>query len=724
MNAYEYLSQPVRRYIFEKGWKRLRPIQAAAIKMVRETEDNLVLIAPTASGKTEAAFFPAISEVSDWSAGIRILVISPLIALINDQFRRVEELCEELAIPVTAWHGEANAAAKKRLLREPRGIVLITPESLEAMLDHRPAEARTLFSSLEWIFIDELHSFLGTPRGIQLQSLLQRMRDLEAKNPRCLAMSATIAHKSFPLCRDFFANGRATRILLDRKTPQPQSHLFFQPAEQEEQALSPDLVDAIYRQAVHKNLLIFANTRRSVEELAHALQRRQEETGEDVHFFAHHSSVERQLRLEAEQFAREAGTRFSICCTSTLELGIDIGAVDGVVQVEAPLSASSLAQRLGRSGRGERQERGKWTADPSTLYFYATTDWSFLQGMAALSLVLRGELEEIRPITKPYPMLAHQILAEVLACTSVPVASLLTRLRQRMVWASIEEEELREIVAFLVEEDYLEWLGAEEPEVILGQSAEAVVFRRDFYTMFFSEEEYEVRFDRQRIGSLPLTLSMQTGSCILLSGRMWVIEEIDEKAHRIQVKPASEGQAPTFSGRGASVSRLLRQEMLRLLREGSAGLRGESAADVLARIRRKIPAHTRLQLISDGTGEDALLCFTGTRIEQTLYVLFSAYLAERGRQPGLSWRPSEACIRGVGLYEVLSRVVLWIRDASKAIEQAENLLRSEELLRKRLLSSVKYADLVPMGLQIRYICQNLLDWEGAFEVLSEWETEK
>lgn len=722
MNVYEYLSQPIRRYIFEQGWKRLRPIQAAAIKMVRETEDNLVLIAPTASGKTEAAFFPAMSEVSDWSAGVRILVVSPLIALINDQFRRVEELCEELAIPVTAWHGEANAAAKKRLLQKPSGIVLITPESLEAMLDHRPAEAQILFSSLEWIFIDELHSFLGTPRGIQLQSLLQRMRKFEAKAPRCLAMSATIAQESFPLCRDFFGNGRATRILLDRKTPAPQSHLFFQPTEQEEKSVSPDLVDAIYRQAVQKTLLIFANTRRRVEELAHALQRRQEETGEDVHFFVHHSSVERQLRLEAEQFAREAGTRFSICCTSTLELGIDIGAVDGVVQVEAPWSASSLAQRLGRSGRGERKEWGKWVAEPPTLYFYATTDWSFLQGIAALSLVLRGELEEIRPMAKPYPILAHQILAEVLECTTVPVSSLLTRLRQRAVWASIEEEEFREIVAFLVEEDYLEWLEAEEPEVILGKAAEPVVFRRDFYTMFFAEEEYEVRFERQRIGSLPLTLSMRPGSCVLLSGHMWVIEVIDGKAHRIQVTPAKEGQAPTFSGRGASVSRPLRQEMLRLLREGACELRDEAMTNVLKRMRRKIPSDTQLQLISNGRKDNTLLCFTGTQIERTLYVLFLACLAEQGRSPGLNWRPSEGCIQSAELREMLHCVVLWIRDVVVVVERVETLLRSEELLRKRLLSSVKYAELLPKELQIRYICQNLLDWEGTFEVLLEWET--
>lgn len=159
MGSFDLLQREIRRYIYDEGWESLRGIQEASIKRIYNTDHNLILAAPTASGKTEAAFLPAINSVKDWDSGLKIVYISPLIALINDQFNRILELCDYIDIPVTSWHGEASRAKKNKLLKKPKGILLITPESIEAMLSLRPGEAKGLFKGTEWIIVDEIHSF-------------------------------------------------------------------------------------------------------------------------------------------------------------------------------------------------------------------------------------------------------------------------------------------------------------------------------------------------------------------------------------------------------------------------------------------------------------------------------------------------------------------------------------------------------------------------------------
>ena len=215
MQAFDSLSRDIQQYIYDKGWPSLTRIQNAAIKQVANTDHNLILSAPTASGKTEAAFIPALNSVEDWETGLKVLYISPLKALINDQFQRISELSEYLDIPITRWHGEVSQAQKRKVVNQPKGILLITPESIEGMLVNRPGEAQHLFKGVEWIIIDELHSFLGTERGIHLQSLLQRISQF-MQAPRFIAMSATLNKKDFGYAKAFFGSHRDTDILVDR----------------------------------------------------------------------------------------------------------------------------------------------------------------------------------------------------------------------------------------------------------------------------------------------------------------------------------------------------------------------------------------------------------------------------------------------------------------------------------------------------------------------------
>ena len=190
--SFDLLSEPIRKFIRDKGWEQLRPIQNAAISKILGSDENFILASRTASGKTEAAFLPILSKVNFNDSGVQVLYISPLIALINDQFYRVEELCKNLDVTVTKWHGEANKTLKDRLIKQPTGIVLITPESLEAMFVNKPFNVRQLFSNLKYVVIDEIHSFIGTDRGIQLKSLLSRLQRVNLNSFSIVGLSATI----------------------------------------------------------------------------------------------------------------------------------------------------------------------------------------------------------------------------------------------------------------------------------------------------------------------------------------------------------------------------------------------------------------------------------------------------------------------------------------------------------------------------------------------------
>lgn len=743
-NAYDYLSKPIRQYIYEKGWKKLRPIQEATIKMVAEHDHNLILAAPTASGKTEAAFLPAISQVENWEDGVKILAISPLIALINDQVGRIHELCEAFEIPVVAWHGEGKVFQKKKLEQKPSGIVYITPESLEAMLDRKPQLVERLFSNLEWILVDELHSFLGTARGTQLRSLLARLVERTKTKCRFIGMSATISPDNYDDAKNFFYSDQPTSILLDRNKNRLEVDVDYFPEEiilekgkpplpgkrnedntdnQEEVGLDnknnrKNLYDAIFTHVKNENMLIFPNSRRRVEEIANALIRRVSRYQLPISVFAHHSSVEKDIRLEAEAFAKKPSGRFSICCTSTLELGIDIGAVDAVTQVEAPHSSSSLAQRLGRSGRGEHRDpvTGKLVRDPSVLHFFATNDWSLLQGLAAIEMVTNNDLDPVAMPLKPYDILAHQILASILEYSELNLDQILDFTARNPLWENINLEEIQLLLAYLLEEDYLEEIEGEKPTYILGLKAEPVTNRFDFYAMFSSDEEYEVLYGKERIGAIPLSPEIMVGARILLSAQVWHILEIEDASKKIRVDLAKAGKAPEFGGHGGEVTGNLRKKMLDLIQFPPRLIEGNAEMEELfLRLQDQYIGDSLIQWNDSGKGESSMTLFCGTAGERTLYLALCSKMGTGA--PQIYWNSYYATIRGEELREAMSRLKRELQEEGRFdMEQIDHFLLEQSSIRKRMLSQVKYAYLLPPILQARYIRYNLCD-EGIMSYL-------
>ncbi len=551
----ELLSEPIRRFIRDKRWEKLRPIQAAAIEKLLTTDSNYILASRTASGKTEAAFLPILSKVDFRESGVQVLYISPLIALINDQFYRVEDLCKYLDVAVTKWHGEANKSAKDKLIKNPIGIVLITPESIEAMFVNKPFNVKHLFSNLKYVVIDEIHSFIGSDRGIQLKSLLARLSRLCNKPFIIVGLSATIG--DYNEAKKFTGNENNTKVLLDRTSKDIKVN--FRYFEQEGQELSVELLQDLYLETKDNKVLIFPNSRGRAEEVSVKLKRIATKAKGHLNYFSHHSSIDKELREYVETFAKtQLRQNFCISCTSTLELGIDIGTVDEVVQIDATHSISSLIQRVGRSGRKDNES--------SNLFLYATNEWSLLQSLACWLLYQEKFVEPPTPISKAYDLMLHQLLSIVKSHSGIEISVLVNQMRINYAFSDIEVEEVNEIIDHLIRLDLLEKIRT---EVVIGVEGEKIVNNRNFYTVFKTEENFKVIHRGHTIGEIPFSPQIVEDENILLAAKMWKITFIDDKAKKIEVIPATDGKKPQFFGSAGNIHPRVRVKMLEILMDSS-----------------------------------------------------------------------------------------------------------------------------------------------------------
>ncbi|MBO0748725.1 MAG: DEAD/DEAH box helicase, partial [Acidimicrobiaceae bacterium] len=371
--AFALLHPALRRWVWERGWTALRDVQARAIPPILDADADVVISAATASGKTEAAFLPILSALTNSPStrtGVEVLALSPLKALINDQHERLADLCSPLGIPVTAWHGDVNGSAKHRLLERPEGILLITPESLEALLVLRGPQAPSLFGALRYVVVDELHSFICGERGAQVQSQLHRVEQAVHRQVPRIGLSATLGDQE--AAGEFLRpGGGLRRVAIDAddhlelrlqlrgyldRAPDHGSHppapaapleVVEETATDTDWAIASDLA----RVLTGTDNLIFANSRREVEILADRLGQLAGDRGQGDAFLAHHGSLSKTLREEVESRLKDRSRPVSAVCTATLEMGIDIGSVASIAQVGPPPSVATLRQRLGRSGR-------------------------------------------------------------------------------------------------------------------------------------------------------------------------------------------------------------------------------------------------------------------------------------------------------------------------------------------------------------------------------------
>lgn len=571
MNVFDRYAPFIQDYIYRNGWESLRAIQAAAGDAIFNSDQNVLLTASTASGKTEAAFFPILTLFSeDMPQSVGAIYIGPLKALINDQFSRLNALCEEAEIPVWHWHGDVSQSHKSKMMRHPSGILQITPESLEAILLHKHAAVGKLFGDLRFIVIDEVHSLMRGDRGGQTLCLIERLCRAANVNPRRIGLSATIGDPE--AAGRFLAagTGRATIIpKIETKGIRwrlSMEHFYTggkQASSEEEQLKALELpemptdtapqhadpgIGYIFEHTLGKKCLVFVNSREECEAVTTTLRSYCEAKHEPDRFLIHHGNLSASFRETAETAMKDEDLYMTTVTTATLELGIDIGRLERAFQVDAPYTVSSFLQRMGRTGRRDLPPE-MWFVmreempEPRAM-LPETIPWLLLQGIALVQVYLEERwVEPPRLDRLPYSLLYHQTMSTLASCGEMTPAALAKRVLTLQVFRHISQEDYRILLRHLLEQDHIQ--RTEEGGLIVGLAGERVVNSFRFYAVFQENEEYTVRCESQELGTL--VMPPPPGEKIAIAGHVWIVEEVDHKRHLVYCEPVK-GKVPAYFG--------------------------------------------------------------------------------------------------------------------------------------------------------------------------------
>jgi ATP-dependent Lhr-like helicase len=583
-SAFERYHRTVQRWIWNKEFSALRQVQELAAPVLLDTEHDVLIAAPTGQGKSEAAFFPIWSRIVDSPTGsVRVLYIAPLKALINDQYRRQITFCEDAGIPVTPWHGDVAHAAKRKLVKEPSGILLITPESLEALFVRQGSAAASIFRRLDRVVVDELHAFFGSERGRQLQSLLARIELAVGRRVARVGLSATLGDDKLAAA-EFLRPGDGNNVeLVEAKDGGKELRLgvlafvaaapkFAGASEDEDQQSEVDGADFALRDSMYRSLrngrrhLVFSNRRDLVERYTDMLRRRAEAEGIPNEFFAHHGSLAKELRESVEQRLHEDGRPTIVVCTSTLEMGIDIGDVESVGQIGCPPSVASLRQRLGRSGRED--------GAPNTLRVYVREPEiderstvpdrlrvELFQTLAMVELLVHDKWCE-PPAAEAFHFstLVHQTLSVIAERGGVRADQAWVDLCKNGAFRQVDVRSYMELLRGLAVKQLL--MQDDERLLLLTEKGENLVNHYDFYAVFQTGEEYRLVCRGKALGHLPVTQPLSIGLFLIFAGRRWEITGVDDAKKVVDLVPAKGGRPPKFEGAGgALVHDRVRQKM-------------------------------------------------------------------------------------------------------------------------------------------------------------------
>ena len=572
----------------EAGWKGFSRVQQEAFQKICLTDQDMIIGGATSSGKTEAAFLPLLSRTAGKrNAGVSILAISPTKALINDQFRRIEGMAKRVDVSITKWHGDASQSGKISFLRNPGGIVMMTPESLEGRFIRQPALIKPLFATLDAIVIDELHAFLEGPRGHQLASLIARLEQRVGRNLRKIAMSATLGDEKFARKWLSPTNPTAVQVL---KGPKDEIDLLSRirgydaPASKTVptgrrrlQSLQKATLESIagallsaHRTGTH---LVFAGSKQQVEALASSLNERARSQSLPERFRVHHGSMAKSQRERLEEELR-LGRPLTVITTSTLELGIDIGSIDSVDVIGAPRTLMAFRQQIGRSGRRDEPAMvSVHVTEERSEYAFNILDrlrLSTARAVAALNLLNKRFVEP--PETDGFMLTAvlQQTLCFVQENGGATLAELSRLMRSVTPFRRLSSESYEELLLELCKPKVDLLRETAEGKYLFARNGEKLMESYEIYAAFEASLCWEVWSREEHIGSLSRTMPLEIGDQFPLAGRGWTVQSIQPLKNRILVKPSFGGTAPYFNFRGvALIHESLAAEMRRVLAEGA-----------------------------------------------------------------------------------------------------------------------------------------------------------
>lgn len=696
MAGFESLHPSLRYHIVNTlGWRRLRRLQANAFSPLLAGEHAL-LIAPTASGKTEAVVFPLLSRQleEDWPA-MSVLYVCPLRALLNNLHPRLEHYARLVGRRVGIWHGDVPAGAKQAIRREPPDVLLTTPESLEGLLVSTRIDPRAFFGRMRAVVVDEIHAFAGDDRGWHLLAVLSRIERLAGRELQRVGLSATVGQPEVLL--DWLSGAcegprRVIATTQRRGTPPPEVQIDWVGG----LGNAARVIAGLHR---GEKRMVFCDSRSRTEELAQALHQLGVET------WVSHSSLGRELRRSSEQAFTQAASGV-IVATSTLELGIDLGDLDRVIQIDAPGRVASFLQRLGRSGRR--------SGSRANCLFLATHPQAFLRAAAIVQLWSEGYVEAVVPPPEPFHVLAQQLMALCLQESGVATDSWRGWIRGAAGFPDLDGKEVRELLEFLYDQDVL-W--EEGGRIWLGSESERRYRRRNFMdlmSLITDSPLFTVFHGQQEIGEVDrasFVVRQERPPVLLLAGRSWRVEHIDWRRKRCWVRSVEAAGRSRWLGEGQALSFDLCQAMRRILtgQVTPAGLTRRADA-MLEKLRAELD---RLSAACDAT------VFETIDDERERWWTFGGLL---GNATLLGWLRSE--LESTPRYDNLSIVVsrregYHLRRilARPDVDLAEGEPTPE--VDERAITALKFGDCLPAGLVQRVVAARWADPRAARHVLGE-----
>lgn len=618
MSAFDRLHPSLQHHIVNTlGWRSLRPLQEAALGPILDGE-HVLLNAPTAGGKTEAAFFPVLSRMltEDWRR-LSVVYVCPIKALLNNLQARLHGYAQLVGRRVELWHGDVGGGARQRLLSDPPDVLLTTPESLEVILLSTRSGAREFLQDLRVAVVDEIHAFAGDDRGWHLLAVLERITRLGGHGPvQRLGLSATVGNPSELLQWLAGEGPEARRVVSPNDAGLTKAEVTLDHVGTLENAAT--LVSRLHR---GEKRLVFADSRSRVEQLAALLR------GHRVETFVSHGSLGVDERRQAESAFAERSDCV-IVATSTLELGIDVGDLDRVIQLDAPPSVSSFLQRMGRTGRRAGTVRN--------CLFLATTPQELLRAAGQAVLWADGRIDPVRPPLLPFHVLAQQLMTICLQEGRIGDRLWSEWLAGFPARAALPADDVSTVLAHLITHG---WLVREEGLLSLGPEAERRYGHRHFMelcSVFTGEPLFAVLHGRTEIGKVhPLSFVSPEGQTpiLLLAGRSWRVTNIDWRHQEAFAEPAKGEGLSRWLGPGRPDSFEHCRSMRRVLLTGQVpATLTRRANEALKDLRSEFSwvDEACTSVMPDGSGRFRWWTFAGLLANMTL----AAALGTAGRQGG------------------------------------------------------------------------------------------
>lgn len=679
-SAYLLLHPRVQQWIYDCGWEELRDAQERAVAPVLSGTTDVIVAAATATGKTEAAWLPICSALLTHRQtgiavpGVKAVYVGPLKALINDQYARLGDLCERVDVPIHRWHGDVAGSHKAHVLKTPDGILLITPESLESLFVNHGHAVAALLAGLRYIVIDELHSFIGTERGAQLQSLMHRVElVLRRRIPR-IALSATLG--DFSVAAQYLrpdAGMAVTVVASDNDSGEIRLQLrgylaadpassgatrtsASQPYPDEEGAGEPShkaaIADHLFRTLRGSDNLVFANSRRDVELYADMLARRCELINAPNEFVPHYGNLAKELREHVETRLKDRTLPVTAVCTSTLEMGIDIGSVDSIAQVGAPATVAALRQRLGRSGRraGQPAVLRMYVAENDVTHRTPPADAlrsHLVQSIAMVELLLEKWYEVPDQANLHLSTLTQQVLSVIAQRGGALPQQLYDALCGVGPFSRVDKGMFAALLRGMGQHELI--IQAADGLLLPGPLGGKIINHYSFYTAFTTPDEYRLVAHGRTLGSLPIDQPITPGMLLIFAGRRWKIVAIDGRQKVIELVQSTGGRPPDFSGGGGEVADTVRRRMHEIyLSQHIPRYLDHTAQRLLAEGRSAFGTYGLADQPILGWGNDTLLFpWRGDRVMNTLATALATRglevgqdgvaLTIRGTEPGRLW---------------------------------------------------------------------------------------